>query len=158
LRKESIAGQRKEKEKKEKELGEAYAQGGGSSIQLNELLEARRVLEIAKNWALKRKDYYSKNKEVIKKRQERTEQRRRKHFLKEMKQRTSHADCTCCGYPRLKIGKAGKTEDDLWHEDHHEKFKQHPLEGEAYEQAKVAAAEACFAWLNRHSDESQFLN
>ena len=135
--------QRKEKEKKEKELGEAYAQGGGSSIKLNELLEARRVLEIAQNWALKWKDFYSKNKEVIKKRQERTEQRRRKHFLKEMKQRASHADCTYGGYPRLKIGKAGKTEDDLWHEEHHVMFKQHPMEVEVYEQAKVAAAEAC---------------
>jgi hypothetical protein len=128
--------------------------GGGSSIQLNELLEARRVLEIAKNWALKRKDYYSKNKEVIKKREE----HRRKHASKEMKQRAHHADCACCGYPRVKIGPAGKTEEDLWHEDHHEKFKEHPLEGEAYEQAKVAAAVACPVWFNRNFDESLFLN
>jgi hypothetical protein len=151
-------GDWKGKEKKEKELGQVYAQGGDSIEQLNELLEARRILEIAKQWAREKRGHYSQNKEVIKKRQERAEDRRRKHVSKEMKQRAHHADCACCGYPRVKIGPAGKTEEDLWHEDHHEKFKEHPLEGEAYEQAKVAAAVACPVWFNRNFDESLFLN
>jgi hypothetical protein len=151
-------GNKKGKEKKERELGQVYAQEGGTIEQLNELLEARRILEIAKQWARERSNKKSKNPEVIQRRQERAEDRRRKHWAKEMKQRAHHADCACCGYPRAKIGQAGKTEEDLWHEDHHEKFPQHPLQGEAYEQAKVAAAVACPAWFNRNFDESLFLN
>jgi hypothetical protein len=75
-----------------------------------------------------------------------------------MKKRANHADCTCCGYPRLIIGKHGKTENELWYEEHHLLFKQHPLEVEAYEQAKLAAAEACAAFSNINFHEGLFLN
>ena len=109
-------------------------------------------LEIAKKRVLKQKVYDFNLPERMQKRQE----RRRKHDLKEMKKKAHHADCSCCGYPRLIVGKRGKTENDLWHEEHHETFKQHPLEGEAYEQTKVAAALACPPWFNKLCDVGQF--
>jgi len=96
-------------------------------------------MEITEKSALKTKVYNFHRKERVKKRQE----HRRKHDFKEMKRRAYHADCSCCGYPRLIVDKRGKTENDQWHEEHHETFKQHPLEGEVYEQAKVAPRLAC---------------
>ena len=110
-------------------------------------------MEIAKKSALKIKDYIWNRNGDMKKRQQR---RRKQRDLKEMKKRARHADCSCCGYPRLKIGKGGKTENEQWHEEYHATFKQHPLEGETYEQAKVAAALAYPDWFNRDFDVSQF--
>jgi hypothetical protein len=89
-------------------------------------------------------------KEIIAARQE----RRRKRNLHKFKKIVHHADCEGCGYPRLKNGKNLKTENDLWHEEYHETFKQDPLEGEAYEQAKVAAARACPEWFNQNFDNN----
>ena len=137
--------------KAEKEHGEAYDQEN-SDIQLNKLLEARQNLQIAKKRLLKRKVYNDNLPGVIKKRQE----RRRKHDLKEMKKRAHYADCSCDGYPRLIVGKRRKTENDLWHEDHHKTFKQDPLEDEAYAKAEADAEAACPWWVNKLCLPSSF--
>jgi hypothetical protein len=78
-------------------------------------------------------------------------ERRQKRELKTMKKRARQADHGC-GYPRQCIGKGGKTEADLYHEHYH--VEQHPLEGEAYEQEKIDAADLCPTWFNRNFDNN----
>ena len=128
----------------EKDVVEAYAQGG-TLDQLNKLYENRQNIEITKKRALYLKEWYWKRKQ------------RKGDMKKTAKKKTSHyADCVCCGYPRAIVGKRGKTTEDLWHEEHHKFFKQHPLEGEAYAKAKVDAEAACPGWVNKLFDVGQF--
>jgi len=135
----------------EKELREAYEQEC-SLLQLNKLLEARQTLEIAKKRALTNNTAMFNRPEPMKKRQERC----RKHDLKEIKKRAHYADCSCCGYPRLIVAKRRKTENDLWHEEHHKTFKQDPLEDETYAKAEADAQAACPSWVNKLCLPSSF--
>jgi hypothetical protein len=151
------------------QLEETYEQGGSADA-LNKFYagchslkgieqqrERQKVLhpELQEKRQEREEERQSREAELQEKRQEREEERQSNKDEKQRKRAENWADSTCCGYPRDNIGSAGKTKNDKFHERHHITFKQHPLEGELYEKAKVDAAEAALflSWFDPTFDE-----